>query len=296
MPRGMIKIIQRGGSDQGPDQLEKVNDAFSKFVDSLSKFEVLPALTLQDYIDLVRPIPPPTDEQIEKFASFVSEAKSWYKHLRLWPPEEVFHFFIDPFAGFDCLLSPEGTATFVRRNEHTPKFHQTWMTTAAYHERFGHLSFSSEAGSRQYLQVSGCHIDSVPIDGFIDQNPVRDVIYWAQDRPRKLPPEVFETSGCAVSGIIHPLASCVWVWESQFGTDRRRWPIKTAETRTLFRIRKWLQARRQKMTASSAENQKRSIQEANPELEALLRPIREGIRGEMIKAMKRMRGLVYQTI
>lgn len=64
-----------------------------------------PELDLAVYRDLVKDLPPPTDQQISAFAEYVSTAKSWYKHLPLSPPGRCFRFFIRTPA-FPACCSP----------------------------------------------------------------------------------------------------------------------------------------------------------------------------------------------
>src|SRR5919197_4034317 len=100
-------------------------------------FEDLPSLGLAEYRALVEEIPRPFDDQIRSFAAFVSEAKSWYKHLPPFGPGVPFYFFVDPCAGLDRKRLPGGTVTFSERTDTTPRFHYTWMTTESYRARFG---------------------------------------------------------------------------------------------------------------------------------------------------------------
>ena len=92
---------------------------------------------LERYRRVVTNLARPSDEHVENFVQFVSEAHSWYKHLPLLPPGIRFTFFMDPFVGFDRLYSGPGRPTFVERTEESPRFHYTWMTTAEYRSRFG---------------------------------------------------------------------------------------------------------------------------------------------------------------
>jgi hypothetical protein len=57
-----------------------------ELIEFIEKPLQLSSLTLAQYVDLVSPVPPPTQQQKEDFADFVSHAHSWYKHLPLYPP------------------------------------------------------------------------------------------------------------------------------------------------------------------------------------------------------------------
>ena len=156
----------------------KERDATLNLVPELN-LEDLPTLELEEYRGLVAEIPPPTDAQIRNFAVFVSDAKSWYKHIPVFGLGTPFYFFVDPGAGLDRIWVPGGVVTFRARTESTPQFHYTWMTTEHYRARFGWLAFCCEAGSELFLPVS-VELDEpvhATVKGLLDNNPSYPVIY-----------------------------------------------------------------------------------------------------------------------
>src|SRR5690349_8829634 len=108
--------------------------------------------TMAAYAELVRPLPPPTQQQMQAFADFVSNAHSWYKHLLPLPPGVPMQFFLDPAAGLQLSVLPDGSVTAGPRAK--PGFHYSWLPTADYRERFGHLAFSRDMGTMVYLRSS----------------------------------------------------------------------------------------------------------------------------------------------
>lgn len=111
----------------------------------------IPACELTHSRALVASLPRPSGQQIDNFVEFVSEAHSWYKHLPLLPPGVPFRFFIDPTSGFDRVVGAGGRVRQVERTEQSQKFHYTWMTTADYRTRFGHLAYDAQAGMRMVM-------------------------------------------------------------------------------------------------------------------------------------------------
>src|SRR5262245_46344834 len=89
----------------------------AEFVGRIERtLEAAPELTLSEYRVLVKDLPPPTDDQVERFTAFVSDAKSWYKHLPPFEPGSRFCFFIDPSAGLDRIWESAGTIAFAQRD------------------------------------------------------------------------------------------------------------------------------------------------------------------------------------
>jgi hypothetical protein len=144
-------------SDPASDLVRQVEKLpLQRFLEGLLSLP-LPRLNLTEYRAIVGQLPPPSHDQIEAFADYVSAAKSWYKHLPLWPPGEPFLFYIDPHVGLDCIVDASGGATYLPRTEETPpshRFHYTWMTTEEYRSRYGWLAFSSNAGTQLMIPVT----------------------------------------------------------------------------------------------------------------------------------------------
>ena len=92
-------------------------------------------LELFQYASLVRNLPRPTPDQMLAFARYVSNAHSWYKHLPWFPPGAPFYFFLDPAAGMQRAVAPNGSVRVSVREE--PGFHYSWIRTEEYRARFG---------------------------------------------------------------------------------------------------------------------------------------------------------------
>jgi hypothetical protein len=156
----------------------------------------VPALSLARYVDLLAGVPLPTREQKENFVEYVSHAHSWYKHLPLCPPGVPFHFFIDKYAGWDRTTFSDGTWTFEERTE--DGFHYSQIPTKSYRESFGHLGFSSEAGSTVLL------IGQWPMVVPRDQTagvPDYDSLMCG------LPAEIMGAGMARLTGVIHTLSA-----------------------------------------------------------------------------------------
>jgi len=266
----------------------------SEFVELIERtLEHAPVLELSEYRALLKDVPPPTDDQIRRFAAFVSGAKSWYKHLPPFAPGAPFYFFIDPCAGLDRIWGSEGTVTFTQRNEST-RFHYTWMTTEDYRARFGRLSFSCEAGSKLFLEVSVAPNEDDPVlNGLLDSNWSDPVVYPTRDRPFRVPNAVLEAGHVEVTAVVHSFAGSLWFWDNLVPMSAGDWG-ETGDVQTVARIRERCRAARGLL---SGEADRRPIPSApDPEVEDLLRPERDRIQMQMIAAMKRMRDLVYAAV
>src|SRR5215472_1124014 len=75
------------------------------------------ALSLDDYLGLVRELPSPTPEQRQNFVDYVSTAHSWYKHLPLCLPGTRFYFYVDPSAGCDWITMQDGSHAIAERKK-----------------------------------------------------------------------------------------------------------------------------------------------------------------------------------
>jgi len=96
-------------------------------------------ITNEDYVNVVRQLPRPSTNQIARFANYVANAHSWYKHLPIYP-KVPFCFFLDPNAGKKMIYDQAGKVRF--EDETSEKgFHYTHQTTDRYRERFGHLNY-----------------------------------------------------------------------------------------------------------------------------------------------------------
>jgi hypothetical protein len=111
---------------------------------------------MDDYLQLISHLPLPTVEQTQAFGERVAREHSWYKHLPVAPPGDVFLFFLDPQAG---RLVQEGYWSVAAGNDQGPErrvFRR--CTTVEDVERSG---YSSTKSTRDYLERFGhwryCH-------------------------------------------------------------------------------------------------------------------------------------------
>jgi len=109
---------------------------------------------LRRYIEEVRNLPRPTSDSVERFVLYVADARSWYKHLPPFSPGRPFSFVLDPNAGRDLVLYPDGPR-YKDRLSGDPHLHYSWRPTEEYRKSFGHLDYLSSAGPSLFFFVGG---------------------------------------------------------------------------------------------------------------------------------------------
>jgi hypothetical protein len=175
-----------------------------------------PVLSLPEYSELVADLPAPTQEQMQAFAEFVSEAHSWYKHLPLLPPGRPFQFFLDPSAGLQRVGTLDGRIRAVVREERG--FHYSWLPTREYRDRFGYLAFSQSSGTSVALVAP----DGNQLIGSDDASAVHDP---GTGRLLHLPGEALEAGQAWLSGIVHTSGSDHRIWQRVLaGRGEIDWP------------------------------------------------------------------------
>ena len=112
-----------------------------------------------DYLEVIKKLPIPTESQTDQFALFVSDAHSWYKHLPLYPGQPFF-FYLDPNAGRSLVRTQTGDMVFVDITDDSPLFHYTWQTTEQYRKRFGFWNYYAPYGSSFLFAGEGGVIDT----------------------------------------------------------------------------------------------------------------------------------------
>ena len=225
-----------------------------------------PPCELAQYRRFMASLPPPSDQQIEAFVNFVSEAHSWYKHLPLLPPGIPFRFFLDPSSGCDRVRKPDGRLTWEERTENTPRFHYTWMTTSDYRRRFGYLNYDAEAGT----------MILVPSGGNMREYAQRPVFACSEGAFR-IPTEVAQAGSVPLTGVVHRVADYPWVWQRLLPEQPDgSWPAETGGDATLKRIKEI--ARHESGQA---------------QLNLLLEPERQRLQKQMREAIRAMLQLVY---
>jgi hypothetical protein len=175
-----------------------------------------PHLDEAAYRQRVVDLPLPTAAQIDDFVAFVSEAKSWYKHLPARPPGSPMFFYLDPHAGQDRLRRWGHRVLYRDRTDSTQKLHYTWMTTADYRRRFGHLAFCC-------LHATSIWTDEMLGDGAATLDPnFSEPLVEGEPGHLMLPPETVLNSGAVmVTRTVHPRTDARAVW--------RQWNREGAE-------------------------------------------------------------------
>ena len=187
------------------------------------------ALTLARYRAICRELPRPTDAEIRDFALFVSQAHSWYKRTSLLPPGMPLQFFLDPSAGMQRIMRPNGRVVSVVREE--AGFHHSWLPTAKYRERFGHLAFCDVGGGGVELHRSNgeVHIgaDTAPVVADPANGQLRDV-----------PRSVLRAGRAHISGLVHVGGASFQWWNIVFDRGYRvNWPEEVGGPEALQHIR-----------------------------------------------------------
>jgi hypothetical protein len=165
------------------------------------------------YVEVAKSLPKPTPEQTARFASFVADAHSWYKHLPLYP-KTPFFFFLDPTAGmkFQPGLSGEG-GTYVESLE--GGIHYSDMPTAVYRKRFGHWNYHVDSGCKLLGRLLLEHLlhprelRSIARCPDLGSN-VKDV----DGQKLSISPELMLTGKADLSALVHETTSPhLWIWD-----------------------------------------------------------------------------------
>ena len=179
----------------------------------------LPRLTLRQYRKLAREFIP-SQPQIDDFVDYVAGAKSWYKHLPLWPPGVPFHFFIDPWAGLDRLLMPDGRVAHLRRTDEQRRFHHSWIKTDDYRSKYGRLTFAADAGDSLFFTLAAQLPDGKVLRGMVDGNWSRITIHLGENGEFQLPDELLAAGRVELTGMMHRLASNPGIWVMLTGLEQ----------------------------------------------------------------------------
>ena len=253
-----------------------------------------PLLTLPQYRILVRSLPRPTLVQMQQFAQFVSTAHSWYKHLPYLPPGAPFQFFLDPGAGMQLAITPQGSVDARSRAE--CGFHYSWVPTAGYRDQFGYLAYSRSVGTSCSERLD---------DGtWLISSDVGSSVYDATTRRLcPLPAPVLEAGRAFISGVAHPGGTDArrWKWMDEAKT-RVEWPEESGGSEAVARIVD--RSRVLEEDPSRIEYVKRETVDRNQysdlmfvdyPLYQLLEPERQRQRAGMVAAMTRVVALVNRS-
>jgi hypothetical protein len=141
---------------------------------------------------------------LRNFAEFVAGAHSWYKHLPVLPASEPLQFFLDPAAGMQLTQGADGRVTAAPRDKQG--LHYSWLPTAEYRERFGHLGFSKSSGTSVSLQSADRSRMVGADDAACVYDPEARALY-------QLPEEALTAGRAFISGIVHDAASSRDLWQ-----------------------------------------------------------------------------------
>ena len=159
-----------------------------------------PLLDLPAYRELVAGLPQPTDHQIEAFSDYVADLRGWHRYLPPWPPGEVFHFYLDPHAGFDRLVLDSAEVCPRVRTLEMCALDGVALTTSEFRARYGYLAFACTASPAIFTTDM--------LDGkqaILDNNTVAPLLQLDPYRSVQPPAEILARGGCHLTALIDPL-------------------------------------------------------------------------------------------
>jgi hypothetical protein len=123
--------------------------------------------TDRSYVRNASALPVPTAAQTARFASFVADAHSWYKHLPLHPMTPFF-FFLDPMAGHDGgdLSSKRQGLKAINHDD---------FDVDEYRERFGYWNYHIDEGRTLLMDIERLRRDGSTVDGSDSAGKVQDI-------------------------------------------------------------------------------------------------------------------------
>jgi hypothetical protein len=92
------------------------------------------------YLQAVAHLPLPTAAQTADFTAHVLGARSWYKHIPRIHPAARLILFLDPDAGTQLIITPNGEEIHPLLTAEDC-WHHSQLPTAEYRRRFGHWSY-----------------------------------------------------------------------------------------------------------------------------------------------------------
>lgn len=250
-----------------------------------------PIVTLPRYRVLVRSLPRPTLLQMQQFAKFVSNAHSWYKHLPYLPPGLPFQFFLDPGAGMQRAISPQGSINAIPRTECGK--HYSWLPTAEYRKRFGYLAYSRSVGTAVHvLSSDGSRLTESDVAPYVYDFTARSLV--------QVPAKVLKAGRAFVSAVAHTGGTDERAWQGMVRVKTPlEWPEESggveAVRKILDRCRVLEKDPSRKEYANLetlGPNEDRDVLFVDYPLYQLLEPERQRQRAGMVAAMKRVIELV----
>jgi hypothetical protein len=159
----------------------------------------------KNYLELIQGLPKPTPRQIALFASYVSDAHSWYKHL---PTREMvpFHVFLDPHAGEGLATDAEGREVLRPIEDTAGHIHYTAQKTADYRRRLGFWNYDAAYGSSLQYRVG----DDIADTSNRGPQIAADNGDWVE-----IPRHVLDVARAEVNAFVHANAGFLVDWAIQ---------------------------------------------------------------------------------
>jgi hypothetical protein len=157
-------------------------------------------------LQLLRALPPPTPRQSAAFASYLSSAHSWYKHL-FSNGNTHFYLYPDPHSGDVFCYESKGRKVFRPMGDVAGQhFHYSSQSTADYRRRFGFWQYTVNLEAFFSYEESE-HVED-PIDFSLR-------IVDSDGFELELPKQLQRLGRIGLSALFHPFP--LWYsWESQF--------------------------------------------------------------------------------
>jgi hypothetical protein len=249
---------------------------------------------LKDYVAVCQSLRPPRPDQMWAFARHVSGAHSWYKHLPWYPPGVPFYFYVDPAAGMQRAVGADGSMQIFARAK--PGFHYSWLPTAQYHEKFGHLAFAQSRGTSVSMVLQN-GVRLIPADD------VPSFCHPELARIRPIPKVILALGTSYVSAIVHPMSAPLFGFRrglvASTDTQRPPWPEESGGPQQLEKIR----SRLHELSRDPSLRRKPPIEEAgieqhlsgDMELYSLLKPEKERQQRLMVEACLRVSDFIWSS-
>ena len=158
----------------------------------------------REYVEIIQQLPPPTPAQTALFATYVSEAHSWYKHLPL-DPKVPFYFYLDPHAGKNLVRTQTGEVAMLEITDESNRFHYTWQTTRDYRSRFGFWNYHANYGKAFVFASDG---------GVVNTKGSGKIILSRSGKWMEVPPVLQEIGQVYLSAAVHPYCN-LSIWSSK---------------------------------------------------------------------------------
>lgn len=162
------------------------------------------------YLEQIQTLPAPTTGLIAMFASYVSSAHSWYKHL---PAHKTvpFYVYLGPYGGERFYYESKGRKIFRSIEQPAGRFfHYSQQSTLDYRRRFGYWNYTCDTkfprsydGVENRDDTSGFSVRVVDTDGV----------------EFELPKQVQALGRVAVSALMHAFPFLAF-WESQWSSQQ----------------------------------------------------------------------------